>query len=953
MAGKKVIPRELSIYINDREVVNSLGGITREVGRVNGEIKNLNKNSATYDEDLKRLKGTLSDLKDSQQGFKDELEETGEIAGKATEAIGNIVGGLLSGDLKKAQTGMLALRGSIGAATKTALAFIATPIGATIAVLAGIAFAAKEIFYFNKELEKSSKVLRGLGVDAQELSAVRDEILATAETFDKEFSEIAEKANSLSKSYGISMSEANDIIAKGLADGGAQNDEFLDSIGEYDEFFAKAGYSAQEFIDVVNQGFELGIYSDKLPDALKEADLALKEQTKSTRDALVNAFGESFSNEILDKVRTGELNTKQALDNIAAKAKETGLSQQQQAQLTADLFKGAGEDAGGALKIFEAIEQARQRELSESGKAIDELRVANEKLNKAQSDLFEIENFSGVWDSIKTFVVNSITAVLQQLQLLKFQFKLVFNVVQNVFINISNFIVGTFSGIVTRISPILKALGVDVDALQKRLDGLKSKNVVLNLKSNRVDDEKKTSEQVITVNKEEQDRLAKIKADADKKSEDARKKQADKIKADQEKAAKEEEARLLALANAKANLAKAELASFIANNASKLDSDKKLTQEMVDEEIRRLAAIHDRKDTELAEQRLRDIAKAEQEAKSAEELAVLKQTIDVEYLTQKQNLDLEFQQSTDELKKEYIAEQKQLELEQLKLDNELALEEAATKEEEDAIKRQQDYDARIKELKKFREEEKITDVEYKRFVDALNKQKAKDERLAEIQSIDDKLKDLGRLADAVTAIFGENKAAASAQALINGGLAVTEILRQESELPAVATAIFKGIQIAGVAATTSRSISQINSAKAPKRARFFYGGNTGNTPSLGYDEFGPVTGYVHSNEWVAPASMTQNPRYAATLSWLENERKSNGKRGFVEGGETTAGSLPSFVETSTQNNDALFSAINRLNANLEAGINAKVFFGYEDAEKVNNLNTERQQSSDNGRIATS
>ena len=74
------------------------------------------------------------------------------------------------------------------------------------------------------------------------------------------------------------MSEANAIIAQGLADGGAKNNEFLDSLGEYDEFFASAGYSAKEFIDILNTGYDLGIYNDKLPDALKEADLALKEK---------------------------------------------------------------------------------------------------------------------------------------------------------------------------------------------------------------------------------------------------------------------------------------------------------------------------------------------------------------------------------------------------------------------------------------------------------------------------------------------------------------------------------------------------------------------------------------------------------------------------------------------------------------------------------------------------
>ena len=65
--------------------------------------------------------------------------------------------------------------------------------------------------------------------------------------------------------------------------------------------------------------------------------MRLKKNTKSTRDALVNAFGAAFSDEILTKVNKGELTTRQALERIATQTKETQLSQQQ-AQLTADVF---------------------------------------------------------------------------------------------------------------------------------------------------------------------------------------------------------------------------------------------------------------------------------------------------------------------------------------------------------------------------------------------------------------------------------------------------------------------------------------------------------------------------------------------------------------------------------------------------------------------------------------
>lgn len=481
-------------------------------------------NIGNYSDSIKEALGNLNPFNGGIAGF----TQRSQAAGGA--------GNLLRQSFSQLATG-------IGGATKAALGFIATPIGAAIAAVTAAFAAGKAIFDYNSGLQAANKELKALGLNAGDLSKVRNEITATADTFDKDFKDIASKANSLAKSYGISMSEANDIIAQGLASGGAQNEEFLDSLGEYDQLFANAGYSAQEFVNIVNQGYELGIYADKLPDAIKEADLALKEQGKATRDALVNAFGGSFTDEILQKVRTGELTTSEALNNIAKKASETQLTQQQQAQLTADVFKGAGEDAGGAMAVLTAINQSANKELDATAKKQLELVDANERLNEAQSELFEIKGFGDVWTSVKVMATDALAAMMEHIagvkkdiqplldfvgvvlvnawQQLKTTVTVVFNIIKggfavigntigtffnffkalvtgdfsgainalkngfnnllsivgNTFGRIKNNIIDGLKGIVSNVQPILSALGVDVEKLQKKLDGLKSKNI--------------------------------------------------------------------------------------------------------------------------------------------------------------------------------------------------------------------------------------------------------------------------------------------------------------------------------------------------------------------------------------------------------------------------------------------------------------------------------------------
>lgn len=495
MAGENV-NRRLNIYINGREVTNTLTAVTREMRKVENQMRGLNEGSENYQEDLERLGNEYRELEKAQRRFREDIagvrrgfedvteaaedtraavQETALEMDAAGNSFSDIWEGLKTGNMKQAQEGLMGIRSGLAESAKAGMAFIATPIGAAVAALVAIGAGAKALWDYNAGLMDMNNKLSSLGVSSESLSTVRSQIQATAETFDKEFDEIAEKANSLSKTYSISMTEANDIIAQGLANGGAQNENFLDSLGEYDEFFAKAGYSAKQFVDVINTGYDLGIYDDKLPDALKEADLSLKEQTKSTRDALINAFGASFTDDILKKVRTGEMTTKEALEAIAVKSQEVGLSQQQQAQLTADVFRGAGEDAGGAQKILDAVAASTKRNMSESAKATDELRLANERLNEAQAALFEIDGFGDMWTKMKTAGIDAFSTFLEYIAEVKGDLQPLIDLVSIIFANAWETVKFTFTQAFEIVGGTLKVVGTLiktwVDVFKKLFEG--------------------------------------------------------------------------------------------------------------------------------------------------------------------------------------------------------------------------------------------------------------------------------------------------------------------------------------------------------------------------------------------------------------------------------------------------------------------------------------------------
>ena len=155
------------------------------------------------------------------------------------------------------------------------------------------------------------------------------------------------------------------------------------------------------------------------------------------------------------------------------------------------------------------------------------------------------------------------------------------------------------------------------------------------------------------------------------------------------------------------------------------------------------------------------------------------------------------------------------------------------------------------------------------------------------------------------------------------------------------------LQFAAAVLTTAASIKDINKSKPPKQPKFYYGGYTGNSSALGTDEYGPVTGVVHQNEWVAPEVMTRSPKYAATFSWLENERKGIMSNKYFDGGNVTSTGSNSAGSDYTP---ALLNILSQLSSQLSAGIKATTNIGYPEAEKIDNLNTERKQSNNNGTI---
>jgi hypothetical protein len=1031
--SKDNVTRRVSIFVNGKEVENSLKGVEGAMAQVRNRLRLLNTDSETYDKDSKELAKTMTDLRDRQSQYREELgltnqtmKQSGEMAGGLRGSLTGLWDSLLSGDLQGAKEGISSITSGMGGLLKSSLAFIATPIGAAIAGLAGLAAGAKALFDFNMNAEKGAQLIENLsGKTGQVVEDIRIRIQSLTDTFGVGFNELAGAVDNLVDT-GIAKDEleALEKIKNGLLTAPDKN-EFISSLENSAVTAKQVGLDLEEVIALKQSIEETGVNPEATFGALQKAGKNLALQTDALRTSLSQAFGSAFTDDILAKVKTGQLSTVQALDLINKKSKEVGLNQTQQAEIGAQLFGKAAQSAGGFATVLDTVSgglNKQKQELNGNQKALDDLEKANTRLGQAQSDLFRVKGFGEIWTSIKANATNALSSILEwisdvkkdiqplidfvgvvfanaweylkmtvssafdfiggilkvfsnsistyfnfikkiftgdfsgALDVLKKGFINLGNIVGDTFGKIQNKIINALKGIVDNVAPFLEAIGFDVDKIKKKLDSFKNKEVELKTiqeeevrKKASAEELKKQKAAEAIILKEELKKQQAIRDEAAAKEAEKRKQSAEKRKAEQEKAAKEEYDKAKELADAKANLAKAQLAQYIDGVRENLNKEKELTPEI-------LALNEDRLDTiknaqiefnnnELA-RKIADIeAKAILDGTSQEVVNAQKLALQLEYEDKNKQLQLDFLAQTDAEKKLYEEQQKALQAEQLLLDNELALAEATTKDEADRIKQEQSNAAEKARFTKLLADKKITQEEYDRFVAASKAKQAEMDRVRDLQQLQGTLGGLNSIAGAVGELFGQSKELAIVQAGINGAMAITSILAQYPKFDG-GFAMTAAIVAAGL--TTVAQVAKITSAKAPKSPKFFYGGSTGSTAALGYDEFGPVTGYVHKNEYVIPEVMTQDPRFANTIGWLEANRQSK-LRGYVDGGATSPGAVAQSAAASNESL-AMIAAINQLNSILSSGIYAKLNLGYKDVEGINEMSSELTNSKQNGTI---
>ena len=121
--------------------------------------------------------------------------------------------------------------------------------------------------------------------DPTKIQELTEYAILLRDTFDMDIQESMRAVNMLMNQFGISGTEAFNLIVQGAQNGLDKNGDLLDSINEYSVHYKQQGYSAEQFFNSLLNGTEAGTFSvDKLGDAMKEFGIRTKDTADSTTE---------------------------------------------------------------------------------------------------------------------------------------------------------------------------------------------------------------------------------------------------------------------------------------------------------------------------------------------------------------------------------------------------------------------------------------------------------------------------------------------------------------------------------------------------------------------------------------------------------------------------------------------------------------------------------------------
>ena len=314
--------------------------------------------------EVMNLETKLNNAKTTIKEFEESLEDigtSGEAAGDGMEALGGKLdaGNMLAvADALQVVTDKMLELG--GAAVDAALAWgdsqtnLQATLGLTEAEAETLNGVVQEVFKNGVvgSVEEATAAVAAVksafgDLNDTDLETLTNELIGISTRTGTDVQENTRAAQQMMIAFGVSGTDAADLIAAGFQNNLNVSGDFLDTLTEYSPHFAAAGYSADEMLQVISNGMENGsMNTDKAADAVKELQIRMG-------DGSFESIMGSFSGEtqgMFDKWKNGQATVSEVAASISGDlATMTPTEQQAALSVLSSQFEDLGVDGAAAL----------------------------------------------------------------------------------------------------------------------------------------------------------------------------------------------------------------------------------------------------------------------------------------------------------------------------------------------------------------------------------------------------------------------------------------------------------------------------------------------------------------------------------------------------------------------------------------------------------------------------
>ncbi|KZZ82510.1 phage tail tape measure protein, partial [Bacillus sp. SJS] len=174
----------------------------------------------------------------------------------------------------------------------TAMKHIQASTGTAIGDMKEIKQISKNLYNANlgedwNDLAESISLTKSVSkLSGKELEAATKNALIYRDVWGEDISQSLKATDTMMKNFGISSTQAYNLLAQGAQKGLNKSDELMDSANEYTPYFKTLGFSANQMFDVFSAGLENGAFNlDKVGDAVKEFGIRSKDGSKASMEA--------------------------------------------------------------------------------------------------------------------------------------------------------------------------------------------------------------------------------------------------------------------------------------------------------------------------------------------------------------------------------------------------------------------------------------------------------------------------------------------------------------------------------------------------------------------------------------------------------------------------------------------------------------------------------------------